>query len=46
MWRLSKILVFFVFMSGSLYAQECGINIHGQVIDEVTGVALPFATGS
>ncbi|MGK0139538.1 MAG: iron complex outermembrane receptor protein, partial [Algoriphagus sp.] len=42
--RLSKILVFFVFMSGSLYAQECGINIHGQVIDEVTGVALPFAT--
>ena len=44
MWRLSKIFLFFALLPGSLYAQQCSIKLHGQVIDEVTGVPLPFAT--
>ncbi|MFT5886697.1 MAG: iron complex outermembrane receptor protein [Arcticibacterium sp.] len=44
MWRLSKIFLFFALLPSSLYAQQCSIKLHGQVIDEVTGVPLPFAT--
>ena len=43
MWRFNS-LIYLLMCSLGLSAQDCTISIHGQVIDEVTGAPLPYAT--